>query len=159
MVFNATFNNISVISWQSVLLMEGTGGSEENNQHVASHWQLYHIKLYTSPCSRFELTTSVVIGTDYIGSCKCNYHTITATTVPLRHWCSILYVDYVMSILLMIQAVNVGWWLKTIVFNIVFNSVIAYKQETNEKRVWISLENKRPKRYFSETMSYLQSQS
>jgi len=25
MVFNATFNNISVISWQSVLLMEETG--------------------------------------------------------------------------------------------------------------------------------------
>jgi hypothetical protein len=25
MVFNATFNNISVISWQSVLLVEGTG--------------------------------------------------------------------------------------------------------------------------------------
>jgi hypothetical protein len=25
MVFNATFNNISVISWQSVLLVEETG--------------------------------------------------------------------------------------------------------------------------------------
>ena len=38
--------------------------------------------LYTSPRSRFELTTSVVIGTDYIGSCKSNYHTITVTTTP-----------------------------------------------------------------------------
>jgi hypothetical protein len=27
-------------------------------------------------------TTSVVIGTDCIGSCKSNYHTITATTAP-----------------------------------------------------------------------------
>ena len=44
--------------------------------------KLYHIMLYTSPWSRFELTTSVVIGTDYIGSCKSNYHTITATTTP-----------------------------------------------------------------------------
>ena len=26
MMFNATFNNISVISWQSVLLVEETGG-------------------------------------------------------------------------------------------------------------------------------------
>jgi len=26
MVFNATFNNISVTSWQSVLLVEETGG-------------------------------------------------------------------------------------------------------------------------------------
>jgi hypothetical protein len=42
----------------------------------------YHIMLYTSPWSRFELTTSVVIGTDCIGSCKSNYHTITATTAP-----------------------------------------------------------------------------
>ena len=46
-------------------------------------WQvtdiLYHIMLYTLPWSRFELTTSVVIGTDCIGCCKSNYHTITAT--------------------------------------------------------------------------------
>ena len=43
---------------------------------------LYHIMLYTSLWSRFELTTSVVIGTDCIGICKSNYHTITATTTP-----------------------------------------------------------------------------
>ena len=42
--------------------------------------------LYTSPLSRFELTTSVVIGTDCIGSCKSNYHTITATTAPVLIW-------------------------------------------------------------------------
>jgi len=46
--------------------------------------KLYHIMLYTSPCSRYELTTSVVIGTDCIGSCKSNYHTITATTTPAK---------------------------------------------------------------------------
>jgi hypothetical protein len=34
MVFNATFNNISVILWQSVLLVEETG---ENHQPIASH--------------------------------------------------------------------------------------------------------------------------
>jgi hypothetical protein len=37
MVFNATFNNISVISWQSVLLVEETGGFGENHRPVASH--------------------------------------------------------------------------------------------------------------------------
>jgi hypothetical protein len=37
MVFNATFNNISVILWQSVLLVEETGGPGENHQPVASH--------------------------------------------------------------------------------------------------------------------------
>ena len=44
--------------------------------------KLYHTMLYTSPWSRFELTTSVVIGTDCIGSCKSNYHTIMAMTAP-----------------------------------------------------------------------------
>ena len=38
-VFNATFNNISAISWLSVLLAEETGGPEENHQPVASHSQ------------------------------------------------------------------------------------------------------------------------
>jgi len=36
MVFNATFNNISIISWQSVLLVEETGQTDK----------LYHIMLY-----------------------------------------------------------------------------------------------------------------
>jgi len=35
-VFNATFINISVISWRSVLLMEETGMSGENHRPVAS---------------------------------------------------------------------------------------------------------------------------
>jgi hypothetical protein len=77
MVFNATFNNISVISRRSALLVETTDLSQ-----VAD--KLYHIMLYTSPWSRFELTTSVVICTDCIGSSKSNYHTITATTAPVH---------------------------------------------------------------------------
>jgi hypothetical protein len=35
MVFNSTFNDISVILWRSVLLVEETGGPRENHQHVA----------------------------------------------------------------------------------------------------------------------------
>jgi len=37
MVFNATFNNISVISWWSVLLVGETEGPGENHRLVASH--------------------------------------------------------------------------------------------------------------------------
>ena len=44
--------------------------------------KLFPIMLYTSPWSRFELTTSVVTSTDFIGSYKSNYHTIRATTAP-----------------------------------------------------------------------------
>jgi hypothetical protein len=43
MVFNATFNNISVIWWRSVLLVEETGVLGENHQPAA---KLYHIMLY-----------------------------------------------------------------------------------------------------------------
>jgi hypothetical protein len=39
MVFNATFNNVLVISWQSVLLVEETGVPGENHQPAASHWK------------------------------------------------------------------------------------------------------------------------
>ena len=39
MVFNDTFNNITVISWRSILLLEETGVSGENHRPVASHWQ------------------------------------------------------------------------------------------------------------------------
>jgi hypothetical protein len=40
--------------------------------------KLYHIMLCTSPWSRCELTTSMLKGTDCVGSCKSNYHTIMA---------------------------------------------------------------------------------
>ena len=40
-MFNATFNNISVISWRSVLLVEETGVPGENHRPVANHRQLY----------------------------------------------------------------------------------------------------------------------
>jgi hypothetical protein len=37
MVFIATFNNISVLSWRSVLLVEETGVHGENYRPTASH--------------------------------------------------------------------------------------------------------------------------
>jgi hypothetical protein len=62
MVFNATFNNISV------LLVEETEVPEKTTD----------LSQVTD-----KLTMLVVIGTDCIGSCKSNYHTITTTTAPL----------------------------------------------------------------------------
>ena len=37
MVFNVTFNNISVISWRSVLLVEETGVPGENHIPIESY--------------------------------------------------------------------------------------------------------------------------
>jgi hypothetical protein len=53
-VFNATFNNISVISWRSVLLVEETEVPGENHQPAASHRQtlshnVVHLALITKP--------------------------------------------------------------------------------------------------------------
>ena len=38
MVFYSIFNNISVISWQSILLVEETRVQRENHQPATSHW-------------------------------------------------------------------------------------------------------------------------
>jgi hypothetical protein len=83
MVFYATFNNIAVISWRSVLLVEETRISVENIRPVASHWQtLYHIMLYQVhlALAGFELTTLVVMGNDCPSSCKL----ITVRSRPRR---------------------------------------------------------------------------
>ena len=44
--FNATFNNISIISWQTILLVEKGGLPGENHRSVASLRQTFHIMLY-----------------------------------------------------------------------------------------------------------------
>ena len=46
MVFNATFNNISVISWRSVLFVEELEYSEKTTDLSEVTDNLYHIMLY-----------------------------------------------------------------------------------------------------------------
>ena len=73
MVFNPTFNNISVISWRSVLLVEETWVPRENHIPVVSHWQTLSHNVVSStprPDQDSHITTLVLIGTDCTGSCK-----------------------------------------------------------------------------------------
>jgi hypothetical protein len=61
--------------------------------------KLYNIMFCTSPWAGVDPTTSVVIGIDCIGSCKSNYHTITATTAQ---W----YVDEIIAEILLKVALS-----------------------------------------------------
>ena len=78
--------------------------------------------LYASPWSRFELITSVVIGTDYIGSCKSNHNTITATTAPTLNLCRSVIFIYITSFLippnnLLYNFGNIFQWLHWVSFH------------------------------------------
>ena len=81
MVFNVTFNNISATSWRSVLLMEETGEAGENHRPVVRHWQTLSHNVISSAPRMSGIWTLVLIDTDYIGSCKSIYHTITTHTI------------------------------------------------------------------------------
>ena len=82
-VFNATFNNISVISWRSDLLVEETGVPRENHWPVTSQWQTSHNVVSSTPRLR-EIQTHNIRN-------KSNYWTIMAAAGPLiyiyiQHW-------------------------------------------------------------------------
>ena len=63
-LFNATFNSISVISWRLVLFDEETGIPGQNHRPPVCHWQtLSHCCIeHSSSWAGFELTTLVGIG-------------------------------------------------------------------------------------------------
>ena len=62
MVFNATFNNILVILWWSVLLVEETGVPEENYRPAASHSQTFSHNAVSSTPPLSWIRTHIVSG-------------------------------------------------------------------------------------------------
>ena len=76
MMFDATFNSISVILWW---WRKPATCCKSLTNFIS--WCIW----YTSPWTGFKLTTLVMIGTDCISGCKTNYHTIMTTPAPFCH--------------------------------------------------------------------------
>ena len=70
MVFKATFNNISVISWQSVLLVEENGKPGENHRSVASHGQTLSHNVVSSTPQHVEIMMTATNQLEYIYMCS-----------------------------------------------------------------------------------------
>ena len=111
MVFNATLNNISVISWGSVVLVEETGIPRENHRPVASYWQTFitsntprHERgLNSQHCWWYALIAQVVVNPTTIRS---------RPRWPLRFlvrlWMSIVYYEKNIWKAIVINSANIN---------------------------------------------------
>jgi hypothetical protein len=78
------FNDISVIWWRSVLLVEET---RENHRPDATHWQtLSHNVVSSTPRMGGNRTRNVRGGGHWFHSYKSNYHTITTIRAPFNFY-------------------------------------------------------------------------
>ena len=80
----------AVVSWRSVFIRGGNESTPKKPIYPYPHVidTLYQIMLHRIHIAMIgiKLTTLVVICTDYIGSCKFNYHTIATTTPPSGYY-------------------------------------------------------------------------
>ena len=89
-VFNAIFNNISVILQRSALLVEETGVHGENHRPVVSHClTLLHNVVSSTPRHERGSNSQFQWLYNFKGSCKSNYHMVTTTMVPVK-WSQVL---------------------------------------------------------------------
>jgi hypothetical protein len=109
MILNATFNNISILSWRSVLLVEETGRPGENLRHVTSNWQtvshnVVDVKWFlcansSSPVfSGVRVTRSLVLCVCFVDHCLsfCTFpfcHCVVCSSSIYEFWLSLCYLQ------------------------------------------------------------------
>jgi len=91
MVFNDIFNNITVISWWSVLLVQETRVPGETHWLAASHWQTLSNNVVSSTLRHDRDLNSLYFSGDKLwfystGSCKSYFYTIMTTTALTKIW-------------------------------------------------------------------------
>jgi hypothetical protein len=73
-------NNISALSWQSVLLVEETGAPGEHNRPIANHWQTLSPNVYIQHTQFLMFNTILSIIPTFINVTICHSLTHPSTT-------------------------------------------------------------------------------
>ena len=92
MVFNATLNNISVISWHVSFIGGGNQRKQPTCRKSLTNFISHSCIKYTLSWAGCKLTL-VVISTYCTGSCKSNYHVITTMMVPIYIYNTVSHVS------------------------------------------------------------------
>jgi hypothetical protein len=120
MVFNATFNNISVISWRLVSLVEETRVPGENHRPAVSHWQTLSHNVVSSTSRLSWIRTHNVSGDRHWLQIVVKLTTIRSRPRrPLVQWDTTMYIiinriECIMVSVLVSSAVVRGFELRSV---------------------------------------------